>query len=129
MFGFQPSFPSIVCFTHHQYSSSVSPFQANTGIPAFAIAAAAWSCVEKILHEDHLTSAPNSTKVSIKTAVCIVMCKQPTIRAPFKGFLPLYSSLRAINPGISVSASEISFLPNSAWDISFTLKSSIERGF
>ena len=32
-------------------------------------AAAAWSCVEKILHEDHLTSAPNSTRVSIKTAV------------------------------------------------------------
>ena len=25
----------------HQYSSSVSPFQANTGMPAFAIAAAA----------------------------------------------------------------------------------------
>ena len=40
--------------------------------------------------------------------------KQPTIRAPFKGFLPLYSSLKAINPGISVSASDISFLPNSA---------------
>jgi hypothetical protein len=29
-----------------QYSSSVSPFQANTGTPAAAIAAAAWSCVE-----------------------------------------------------------------------------------
>ena len=39
--GFQSFLPSIVCFTHHQYSSSVSPFQANTGIPAFAIAAAA----------------------------------------------------------------------------------------
>ena len=32
-------------------------------------AAAAWSCVEKILHEDHLTSAPKSTSVSINTAV------------------------------------------------------------
>ena len=32
-------------------------------------AAAAWSWVEKILHEDHLTSAPSSTNVSIKTAV------------------------------------------------------------
>ena len=41
MFGFQSFFPSIVCLTHHQYSSSVSPFQANTGIPALAIAAAA----------------------------------------------------------------------------------------
>ena len=34
---------------HHQYSSSVSPFQANTGMPAAAIAAAAWSWVEKML--------------------------------------------------------------------------------
>ena len=49
IFGFQSFLPSIVCLTHHQYSSSVSPFQANTGIPAFAIAAAAWSCVEQII--------------------------------------------------------------------------------
>ena len=31
------------CSVHHQYSSSVSPFQAKTGMPAAAIAAAAWS--------------------------------------------------------------------------------------
>ena len=68
MLGFQSFLPSIVCLTHHQYSSSVSPFQANTGIPALAIAAAAWSCVENILQEDHLHSAPKSTKVSINTA-------------------------------------------------------------
>ena len=36
---------------------------------AAAMAAAAWSCVEKMLHEDQVTSAPNSTSVSIKTAV------------------------------------------------------------
>jgi len=41
MFAFQSFLPSIVCLTHHQYSSSVSPFHAKTGIPAFAIAAAA----------------------------------------------------------------------------------------
>ena len=74
-----------------------------------------------MLHEDHLTSAPKSTRVSIKTAVCIVICKQPNILAPFKGFLPLYSFLNAISPGISVSANEISFLPNSASEIFFTL--------
>ncbi len=34
------------CSVHHQYSSSVSPFQANTGMPAAAMAAAAWSWVE-----------------------------------------------------------------------------------
>jgi hypothetical protein len=69
MFAFQSFFPSIVCLMHHIASSSVSPFQAKTGIPDLAIAAAAWSCVENILHEDHLTSAPKSTRVSIKTAV------------------------------------------------------------
>ena len=45
------------------------PFHAKTGMPAAAIAAAAWSCVEKMLHEDQVTSAPNSTKVSMRTAV------------------------------------------------------------
>ena len=40
---------------------------------AAAIAAAAWSCVEKILHEDQVTSAPSSYKVSIKSAVWIDM--------------------------------------------------------
>ena len=54
------------------------------------------------------------------------MCKHPIIFAPFNGDLPEYSSLNAINPGISLSAIEISFLPNSASDISFTLKSSME---
>ena len=53
------------------------------------------------------------------------MCKHPIILAPFKGLVPEYSSLRAISPGISLSAIEISFLPNSASDMSFTLKSSM----
>src|SRR5580700_3342470 len=58
MFG--PGAPGQVsaCSVHHQYSSSVSPFQANTGMPCgfsgvpsgpTATAAAAWSCVEKML--------------------------------------------------------------------------------
>ena len=46
------------CSKHHSYSSSVSPFQAKTGTPAAAIAAAAWSWVEKMLQEDQVTSAP-----------------------------------------------------------------------
>src|SRR5206468_1659188 len=50
---------------HHQYSSSVSPFHAYTGTPVTAIAAAAWSCVEKMLHEHHRTSAPKAVSVSI----------------------------------------------------------------
>ena len=33
MFGPSPSGHVIICSVHHQYSSSVSPFQANTGTP------------------------------------------------------------------------------------------------
>jgi hypothetical protein len=40
-----------------------------TGIPAAAIAAAAWSWVEKMLHEVQVHSAPRATRVSIRTAV------------------------------------------------------------
>ena len=36
---------------HHSYSSSLSPFQAKTGMPPAATAAAAWSWVEKMLQE------------------------------------------------------------------------------
>ena len=71
------------------YSSSVSPFHAKTGVPEAAMAAAAWSCVEKMLHDlfcegvsrifslawhvayDQVTSAPRDVRVSISTAVWI----------------------------------------------------------
>merc|ERR1719316_1186700 len=49
-----PSAPGQVsiCSVHHQYSGRVSPFQAKTEeVSALAMAAAAWSCVEKMLHE------------------------------------------------------------------------------
>ena len=70
---------------HHQYSSSVSPFHANTGMPAAAIAAAAWSWVEKMLQLAQRTSAPRATRVSMSTAVWIVMCSEPVMRAPARG--------------------------------------------
>jgi hypothetical protein len=41
MLGPSPSGQVSACSVHHQYSSSVSPFQAKTGTPASAIAAAA----------------------------------------------------------------------------------------
>ena len=41
MFGPSPSGHVSACSVHHQYSSSVSPFQAKTGMPASAMAAAA----------------------------------------------------------------------------------------
>ena len=81
---------------HHQYSSSDSPFHAKTGTPCgsstvpsgpTAIAAAAWSWVEKMLQLAQRTSAPSATSVSIRTAVWIVMCSEPAIRAPASGLV------------------------------------------
>ena len=45
------------------------PLTANTGVPPAAMAAAAWSWVEKMLHEAQRTSAPSAFSVSISTAV------------------------------------------------------------
>merc|ERR1719399_2749104 len=76
----QPSLPGtvIICSVHHQYSGRVSPFQAKTvAVPAFAIAAAAWACVLKMLQEHHRTFAPKAAKVSMSTPVWIVMCSEP----------------------------------------------------
>ena len=119
--GLRSSPKKSVCSIHQSNSSSVIPFQAYTGIPASAIAAAAWSCVEKMLQELQVTSAPKAFKVSMSTAVWMVMWRQPAIRAPFKGCSFPYSSRKLISPGISASASSISFLPQSAREISFTL--------
>jgi hypothetical protein len=56
MFGVQPSDgpsagPRRVCSMHRSYSFSVSRFHAKTGTPRAAIAATAWSWVEKMLQE------------------------------------------------------------------------------
>ena len=85
MLGVQPSGPRTVCSMHHQNSSSFMPFQANTGMPAAATPAAAWSWVEKMLQDDQRTVAPSAVSVSISTAVWMVMCRQPAMRAPASG--------------------------------------------
>ena len=54
-------------------------------MPAAAMAAAAWSWVEKMLQEAQRTSAPSAFSVSISTAVWMVMCSEPAMRAPFSG--------------------------------------------
>ena len=51
----------------------------------------------------------------------MVICKDPAIRAPFKGFSEPYLVRKAIRPGISFCASIISFRPQSAKERSFTL--------
>ena len=110
---------------HHQNSSRLSPFQAKTGMPASAIAAAAWSCVEKMLQLAQRSSAPSATRVSISTAVWTVMWSEPTMRAPASGWLAAYSSRIDISPGISCSASAMSRRPYSASEMSATLKSCV----
>ena len=87
MFGPSWSGHSSARSVHHQYSSSVSPFQANTGTPVTAIAAAAWSWVEKMLQDAQRTSAPSAVSVSMSTAVWIVMCSEPVMRAPVRGWV------------------------------------------
>lgn len=57
----------------------------------------------------------------MSTAVWIVMCSEPVMRAPLSGLTPWYSSRSAISPGISCSASRISLRPYSASDRSATL--------
>ncbi len=118
-----PSSQARAWSVHHQYSSSDSPFQAKTGTPLgssgvpsgpTAMAAAAWSWVEKMLQLAQRTCAPSATRVSMRTAVWTVMCSEPVTRAPDSGLLAPYSSRMAIRPGISCSASSISLRPNSA---------------
>ncbi len=120
------------CSVHHQYSSRVSPFQAKTGMPCgfsgvpfgpTAMAAAAWSWVEKMLQDAQRTSAPRATRVSMSTAVCTVMCREPVTRAPASGWVSAYSLRIAIRPGISCSARVISLRPKAARERSATLKS------
>jgi hypothetical protein len=58
------------------------------------MAAAAWSWVEKMLQEAQRTSAPSSASVSIRTAVWMVMCSEPAMRAPLSGCRLRYSADR-----------------------------------
>src|SRR3984885_9062789 len=130
MFGDWPSGQVSACSVHHQYSSRVSPFQAKTGMPCgssgvpsgpTATAAAAWSWVEQMLQLAQRTCAPMAVRVSMRTAVWIVMCSEPVIRAPRSGWDAAYSARVAIRPGISCSASWISFRPKAARLMSATL--------
>src|SRR5258706_13073504 len=108
---------------HHSYSASVSPFHAKTGIFFAAIAAAAWSSVEKMLQLLQRAFAPRCASVSIRIAVSTVMWRQPAMRAPVSGLDLPYFSRKDMSPGISGSEISISLRPASAREMSFTLKS------
>ena len=61
-----------------------------------------------------LTSAPRATRVSMRTAVSTVMCRQPAMRAPFRGLEAEYISRMCIRPGISFSARSRALRPQAA---------------
>merc|ERR1719231_1433452 len=119
-----PSGHVMALSVHHQYSSSVSPFHAYTlAVPARTMAAAAWSCVEKMLHDTQRTSAPSCWSVSMSTPVWMVMCSEPAMRTPASGCAGPNSLRADIRPGISYSARSYSLRPKSESDMSATLKS------
>src|SRR5258708_7888399 len=76
-----------------------------------------------MLQDAQRTSAPSAFNVSIRTAVWIVMCSEPAMRAPLSGCDLENSSRVAIRPGISTSAMAISLRPQSARVMSLTTKS------
>ena len=123
--GPSPSGKFMAFHVQSQYSRSVSPFQAKTGVPDLAMAAAAWSWVEKMLQLAQRTEAPRAVSVSISTAVCTVMCREPMMRTPSRGLAAAYFSRTAIRPGISCSAISSSLRPKSARPISRTLYCSV----
>src|ERR1700733_16309198 len=76
-----------------------------------------------MLHDAQRTCAPSAFKVSINTAVWMVMCREPVMRAPRSGICAANSCRMAMRPGISVSAILISLRPHSARPKSLTRKS------
>ncbi len=125
--GPSPSGKFMAFHVQSQYSRNVSPFQAKTGVPDLAMAAAAWSWVEKMLQLAQRTEAPRAVSVSISTAVCTVMCREPMMRTPSRGLAAAYFSRTAIRPGISCSAISSSLRPKSARPISRTLYCSVSE--
>jgi hypothetical protein len=76
-----------------------------------------------MLQDTQRMSAPSAFSVSMSTAVWMVMCSEPAMRAPLSGWLGPNSSRTAIRPGISLSAMAISLRPHSASEMSLTMYS------
>ncbi len=73
-----------------------------------------------MLHEAQRTVAPRATSVSMRTAVWMVMCKEPVMRTPASGRDGPNFLRTETKPGISCSAMEISLRPHSASVMSAT---------
>ena len=122
--------------SHHQYSSSVSPFQAKTGVPLgasrvpvgpTATAAAAWSCVEKMLQLTQRTSAPSGYERLDEHRGLHGHVQRASDSGAGKRLLIGVLPRSAMRPGISCSARRISLRPKLASSISAILKSPVVR--
>lgn len=72
-----------------------------------------------MLHEHHRMSPPIFLRVSMRTAVWIVMCREPETRAPARGCLSLFSSTQFMSPGTVIQHPIVGFGETSDWlDIS-----------
>jgi hypothetical protein len=120
---------------HHQYSSSVSPFQANTGTPAGVLRGAVRADDDRgggtVLGGEDVagaqrTSAPSATRVSMSTAVWTVMCSEPAMRAPASGLASAYSLAHRHQAGHLVLGQTDLVAAGSARDRSATLWSWIQ---
>src|SRR6202012_1653220 len=78
-----------------------------------------------MLHEAQRTSAPSACSVSTSTAVWMVMCRLPAMRAPLSDWP--YSARIALSAGISLSAMASSLRPQAARLRSATAYWSAER--
>ena len=74
--------------------SSCRVYPDNICIQAATCGELTW--VEKMLQEHHLTSAPSAVRVSISTAVWMVMWREPAILAPLNGCEAPNSVLQSI---------------------------------
>jgi hypothetical protein len=73
--------------------------------------------LERLDEDGRLDGCAGSARVSLcsyNTTGGVLMCRQPAMRAPFKGWSAAYFSRVNIRPGISFSASSISRRPKAA---------------
>ena len=109
----------------HQYSSRRLALPGKDGnAGGLAIAAAAWSCVEKMLQAHPAdVRAKLPTSDSMRTAVWIVMCNDPMMRTPSQRLTarPYFSRSGHQAGHLVLGNLEISLRPKSARPMSATL--------
>lgn len=85
-----------------------------------------------VLRGEDVAGAPTDLGVEgyevwIRMAIWMVMCRDPVMRAPERGWDGLNSKRQYTSPDISTSTSSISRQPKSVWDMFHTLYSWLEE--